>query len=212
MVLRRPDPDALLRRVSEEEGKRERGRLRIFFGASPGVGKTYAMLEAARRERQAGVDVGDVDVDPYFTGVLADLERIFPGVSDAYRADSARRMHWPSYEFTRGSYTCYQPGQWSFWTHEGEREGNVHFCGEHTSADFQGWMEGGAETGALVAAEILGDLGLDPSPELASLLETKSIVPHPTFKRGGTATLTFRARQRLLASRIRRKAGSREVF
>jgi monoamine oxidase len=161
---------------------------------------------------QAGVDVGDVDVEPYYTGVLADLERIFPGVSDAYRADSARRMHWRSYEFTRGSYTCYQPGQWSFWTHEGEREGNVHFCGEHTSADFQGWMEGGAETGALVAAEILGDLGLDPSPELASLLETKSIVPHPTFKRGGTVPMTFRARQRLLASRISKKAGSREVF
>jgi two-component system sensor histidine kinase KdpD len=56
MPSRRPDPDALLERV-REEGGRSRGRLRIFFGASPGVGKTYAMLEAARREKAAGVDV-----------------------------------------------------------------------------------------------------------------------------------------------------------
>jgi monoamine oxidase len=147
---------------------------------------------------QAGVDVGDGDAEAYYTGLLADLDRIFPGTSAAYRADSARRMHWPSYEFTLGSYTCYKPGQWSFWKHEGEREGNLHFCGEHTSVDFQGWMEGGAETGALVAAEILGDLGLAPSKELADLLHTKSIVPQPTFSRGGVHTLSYRARQRLL--------------
>jgi monoamine oxidase len=146
----------------------------------------------------AGVAAGDVDPEEYYTGLLVDLERIFPGVTDAYRADSARRMHWPSYEFTLGSYTCYQPGQWAFWTHEGEREGNLHFCGEHTSADFQGWMEGGAETGALVAAEILGDIGLDPSPELARLLETKTVVPQPTFRRAGVQAMTYRTRQRLL--------------
>jgi len=153
---------------------------------------------------QAGVDVRDADPEAYYTGLLADLERIFPGVADAYRADSARRMHWPSYEFTLGSYTCYKPGQWSFWTQEGTREGNLHFCGEHTSADFQGWMEGGAETGALVAAEILGDLGLDPSPELAKLIEVKSIVPQPAFPRGGIATIPFRTRQRLISSAMNR--------
>ncbi len=158
---------------------------------------------------QAGVDVGEGDAEDYYTGLLADLDLIFPGTREAYRSGSARRMHWPSYEFTQGSYTCYQPGQWAFWGHEGEREGNLHFCGEHTSADFQGWMEGGAETGALVAAEILGDLGLDPSPELASLLETKTVVTQPTFRRGGTAKLTYRTRQRLLAA-VSRKAGRRE--
>jgi two-component system sensor histidine kinase KdpD len=52
----RPDPDALLRRVAGEETRR-RGRLKVFFGASPGVGKTYAMLEAAQRMRGTGVDV-----------------------------------------------------------------------------------------------------------------------------------------------------------
>ncbi len=44
----RPDPDQLLARVKAEEARATRGRLRIFFGASAGVGKTYAMLEAAR--------------------------------------------------------------------------------------------------------------------------------------------------------------------
>jgi two-component system sensor histidine kinase KdpD len=53
----RPDPDALLRRVAAEEARTSRGRLKIFFGASPGVGKTYAMLEAARAKKAEGVDV-----------------------------------------------------------------------------------------------------------------------------------------------------------
>ncbi len=51
----RPDPDALLRRLQRDDSKR--GRLKVFFGAAPGVGKTYAMLEAARAQRAAGVDV-----------------------------------------------------------------------------------------------------------------------------------------------------------
>jgi len=54
----RPDPDALLRRVAGEPARgRPGGRLKIFFGASPGVGKTYAMLEAARKMQAAGADV-----------------------------------------------------------------------------------------------------------------------------------------------------------
>src|SRR5262245_16083756 len=53
---RRPDPDALLAKVRAEEPS-SRGRLRIFFGAAAGVGKTYAMLEAARDRRREGIDV-----------------------------------------------------------------------------------------------------------------------------------------------------------
>lgn len=53
----RPDPDALLAHVHAEEERASRARLKIFFGASPGVGKTFTMLEAARRERSGGVDV-----------------------------------------------------------------------------------------------------------------------------------------------------------
>jgi two-component system sensor histidine kinase KdpD len=57
MSHRRPDPDQLLSRVRESEQSRERGRLKVFFGAAPGVGKTYAMLEAAREQRVKGLDV-----------------------------------------------------------------------------------------------------------------------------------------------------------
>ena len=47
----RPDPDQLLATVKAEEARARRGKLRIFFGASAGVGKTYSMLEAARGVR-----------------------------------------------------------------------------------------------------------------------------------------------------------------
>ncbi|MEO8027576.1 MAG: sensor histidine kinase KdpD, partial [Bryobacteraceae bacterium] len=53
----RPNPDELLARVSEETRKEARGRLKIFFGSAPGVGKTYAMLQAARLRRRDAVDV-----------------------------------------------------------------------------------------------------------------------------------------------------------
>jgi two-component system, OmpR family, sensor histidine kinase KdpD len=57
MEDRRPDPEALLEQVKREEEQRQQGKLNIFFGAAPGVGKTYAMLEAAGKKRQAGFDV-----------------------------------------------------------------------------------------------------------------------------------------------------------
>lgn len=53
----RPNPDALLAAIQSDAAKAGRGRLKVFVGMCPGVGKTYAMLEAARRERQAGRDV-----------------------------------------------------------------------------------------------------------------------------------------------------------
>lgn len=56
-LLQRPDPDALLASVRREEARAARGRLKVFFGMCPGVGKTYAMLEDARREQRQGVNV-----------------------------------------------------------------------------------------------------------------------------------------------------------
>jgi len=53
----RPNPDALLTAIHKEEVAKRRGRLKVFVGMCPGVGKTYAMLEAARREQAAGRDV-----------------------------------------------------------------------------------------------------------------------------------------------------------
>lgn len=53
----RPDPDRLLERIKEEENREQRGKLKIFFGACAGVGKTYAMLAAARQLLLQGQDV-----------------------------------------------------------------------------------------------------------------------------------------------------------
>src|SRR6476660_1401627 len=53
----RPDPDALLAHMKREEAKSSRSKLKIFFGMSPGVGKTYAMLQAARQKQAEGCEV-----------------------------------------------------------------------------------------------------------------------------------------------------------
>ena len=54
---RRPDPDALLKKIKRQEAAANRGRLRIYLGAAPGVGKTYAMLQEGRRRAKRGTDV-----------------------------------------------------------------------------------------------------------------------------------------------------------
>jgi two-component system, OmpR family, sensor histidine kinase KdpD len=53
----RPDPDALLAAIQKEDEKEQRGKLKIFFGMAAGVGKTYAMLDAAHARKADGVDV-----------------------------------------------------------------------------------------------------------------------------------------------------------
>jgi two-component system sensor histidine kinase KdpD len=73
MAARRPDPDELLARVKEAERASKRGKLTIFFGAAPGVGKTYTMLEAARVEldQKRDVVIGIVETHGrYDTGAL----------------------------------------------------------------------------------------------------------------------------------------------
>lgn len=61
----RPNPDELLDRVQAEEADSRRGKLKVFFGYAAGVGKTYAMLEAARREKSEDVDVVVGYVEPH---------------------------------------------------------------------------------------------------------------------------------------------------
>src|SRR6186713_2246598 len=65
----RPDPDVLLRRVQQEALESKRGKLKIFFGFAPGVGKTYRMLKVARTL------VTDQNVDVVI-GVVEDHRRI----------------------------------------------------------------------------------------------------------------------------------------
>ena len=57
MTDQRPDPDALLAELKSEDARARRGRLKVFFGMCPGVGKTYAMLRSAQQEQRSGVDL-----------------------------------------------------------------------------------------------------------------------------------------------------------
>ena len=87
-TARRPDPDELLARVKQAETRRARGKLKIFLGAAAGVGKTYAMLEAARQQRAQGVDVVVGWVDTHGraeTEALLDSLEVLPRRAVAYR-------------------------------------------------------------------------------------------------------------------------------
>jgi two-component system sensor histidine kinase KdpD len=77
IIERRPDPDQLLAHVQAQEARAKRGRLRIFFGASAGVGKTYAMLEAARSIHASGTDVVVGYLEPHGR---VDTERLLVGL------------------------------------------------------------------------------------------------------------------------------------
>ncbi len=61
----RPQPETYLEQLGVEDSRSARGRLKVFFGAAPGVGKTYSMLEAARRAREGGTDVAVGCVDTH---------------------------------------------------------------------------------------------------------------------------------------------------
>jgi two-component system sensor histidine kinase KdpD len=87
----RPDPDTLLERVRAEEARVRRGYLKIFFGYAAGVGKTYSMLEAARRASAAGRDVVVGYVEPHGrreTEVLLEGLEAIPSRQVEYRGVS----------------------------------------------------------------------------------------------------------------------------
>ena len=91
----RPDPDALLRHLDREEKLKARGRLRVFFGMCPGVGKTYAMLEKAGELRRRDVDavIGIVETHGREeTEALAAVLPVVPAASVPYRGITLREM------------------------------------------------------------------------------------------------------------------------
>jgi monoamine oxidase len=130
------------------------GLLSVFLGGAAGLAAAAGSPDACMR------------------GFLPDLDTIFPGTAAEYYDGSALRMHWPSMPFARGSYACYRPGQAAWSGRVGERVGHLHFCGEHTSATFQGYIEGAAESGERAAQELLSDLRLAAPPRRASHVRT----------------------------------------
>jgi len=87
---------------------------------------------------------------------LHKMDTVFGGFSAACTQDH-EVITWSGNPWVKGSYACYKPGQMStFGGKEGEPIGkNLLFAGEHCSVNFQGFMNGGAETGRLAAEEII---------------------------------------------------------
>lgn len=107
-----------------------------------------------------GLEIGSGTAAEQAAAVVADLERVFPGVAAARAGMTEARFHWPSNPWVKGSYACYLPGQWTtICGAEGESVGDLHFCGEHCSLAAQGYMEGGCETGEAAAEAVLARLG-----------------------------------------------------
>jgi len=89
---------------------------------------------------------------------LKQLEPVLPGITPLWNG-RATLDYWAGYPWTKGSYSYWKVGQYTkFAGVEREREGNCHFAGEHTSVDFQGYLNGAVETGERAAGEILADL------------------------------------------------------
>jgi monoamine oxidase len=89
---------------------------------------------------------------------LGQIEPVLPGIGAQWNG-RATLDHWTSNPWTKGSYSYWKVGQYTkFAGAEREREGNCHFAGEHTSIDFQGYLNGAVETGERAAGEILADL------------------------------------------------------
>jgi monoamine oxidase len=89
---------------------------------------------------------------------LAQLEPVLPGASSNWNG-KATVDFWTGYPWTKGSYSYWKVGQYTkFAGAERQPEGNCHFAGEHTSIDFQGYLNGGVESGERACSEILASL------------------------------------------------------
>jgi monoamine oxidase len=89
---------------------------------------------------------------------LAQIEPVLPGISSRWNG-RATIDFWTGYPWTKGSYSYWKVGQYTkFAGAERQPEGNCHFAGEHTSIDFQGYLNGAVESGERAAGEILAAL------------------------------------------------------
>jgi monoamine oxidase len=105
-------------------------------------------------------DAGQGPAEEVAQRLLRGIERVYPGTV-AQRNGKVSRFHWPTYPWTKGAYACYKPGQWTTIAGaEGLPVGNLFFAGEHCSYDFQGYMNGGAQTGADAAVAVMAAVSL----------------------------------------------------
>jgi monoamine oxidase len=89
---------------------------------------------------------------------LAQIEPVIPGATQAWNG-RATIDFWAGYPWTKGSYSYWKVGQYTkFSGAESQQEGTCHFAGEHTSQDFQGYLNGAVQSGQRAVSEVLADL------------------------------------------------------
>jgi len=119
---------------------------------------------------------GDGTAEEAATRLLAGIERAYPGTLRA-RNGKVSRFHWPTFPWTKSSYSCYRPGQWTTLAGaESEPVGNLFFAGEHCSYDFQGYMNGAAQSGADTAAAVMSRLSGSQLPAAARRYSRRQLV------------------------------------
>jgi monoamine oxidase len=105
-----------------------------------------------------GASFGSGTVQQRAKKFLGQIEPVLPGLTAEWNG-AATLDFWPAYLWTKGSYSYWQVGQYTkFSGAEGRKEGNCHFAGEHTSINFQGYLNGAVESGERAASEIVTDL------------------------------------------------------
>ncbi|MFI5132783.1 MAG: flavin monoamine oxidase family protein [Chitinophagales bacterium] len=107
---------------------------------------------------EQAITVGNGSVQSQVNQHLPLLNNMFPGATRNYN-NKAERFIWPTYKWVKASYSCFSPGQYTTIAgNEMKPVGNIYFAGEHCSYNFQGYMNGAAETGRRAAENILQTL------------------------------------------------------
>ncbi len=102
--------------------------------------------------------VGNGDIPSQVDIHLPLLDKLYPGAVANYN-NKAARFIWPTFKWTKASYSCFYPGQYcTIAGNEIKPVGNIYFAGEHCSYNFQGYMNGGAVTGRRAAENIIFSL------------------------------------------------------
>ncbi len=109
--------------------------------------------------------------------MLRGIERAYPGTTGE-RNGKVSRLHWPTHPWSKGSYSGYKPGQWTTIAGaEGLPVGNLFFAGEHCSYDFQGYMNGAAQSGADAAKAVMAKVSGAPAvPKAARRYSRRQLV------------------------------------
>ncbi len=130
--------------TNPSRGTETRGVLTDYSSGARGAGLNRNMVQTEAQRFLSGLDI----VYPNTAGAATIIQGQY----------LAHLEHWPSNPLTKGSYTCYRPGQFTTMAGlEGLAAGNLLFAGEHTNSfyEWQGFMEGAALSGIAAAQSIL---------------------------------------------------------